>query len=186
MAGGTEYTPMGEWEYQEHMLDDYSDERIAELYNHYKAEGDIGDHPELANRYTITSQRNAPGLEGYQGQQRDKEPSRDWSKTAEDGYEVDPDELRSLRITMLNDLNDFKDMLKGVKDAKGWSADTLGGGDAGNKWVTMANNAALVFDQYYGDILSNFEGVAEKLKATADAYEAGHSNTQQSVDGVQI
>ncbi|MFB4317482.1 hypothetical protein [Actinomadura sp. 21ATH] len=163
-----------------------SPERANELYQHYKAEGELADHPELQHRYVITSQGDAPNVADYNGQKRTTEPSDTWGKKAEDGYDVDPDELRSLRITILNELDDLKGQLGGVRNVKGFQADKVGGGEIGQTWVNMATNASSVFGTNFDNIMASIEAVAERLKAAADAYELAHDKTQQSAGNVQV
>ncbi|GAA3969256.1 hypothetical protein GCM10023085_59490 [Actinomadura viridis] len=164
-------------------LKNYSPQEVEQLYQQHKADGTLDDHPELRHQYTITSTQNAPDLAGYQGQKRENDPSRQWGKNAEDGFEVDPDELRALRTTIINDLNDLTDRLRGVKGLKGFSVEKVGGGEVGQQWVNMATNASTVFGEYFDDILANIEGVAAKLKATYESYEGGENRTQQQVEG---
>ncbi|MEW2358908.1 hypothetical protein [Spirillospora sp. NPDC029432] len=173
--------------YSESSLASYSDERIRELYDHYKAAGTLGDHPKLQHQYNIVQNSGEPPkVEDYNGQKRETEPSDKWGKKAEDGYDVDPDELRTLRTTILNELDDLKGQLNAVKNAKGFTADKVGGGDIGATWVGMATNAGTVFGTNFDNIMGSIEAVAERLRTTADAYEEAHNKTQQSTGNVQI
>ncbi|MFI0350678.1 hypothetical protein [Actinomadura sp. 9N407] len=179
-TGTTSYT------YDDDHLPEYSDERIRELYNHYQEQGTLGDHPRLQHQHNIvTMGEETPKVGDYQGNTRTSDPSTKWGKEAKDGYEVDPEELRNLRTTILNELDDLKGKLDAVKGLKGFTEEKVGGGSIGNTWVGMATKASTVFGENYGHIVASIEGVAAKLKASADAYENAHDSTKKSTENVQ-
>lgn len=115
---------------------------------------------------------------------RGQEPERgEWKATAEDGYDVDPAELRELAGDMKYKLDIWKRKLDKVGTASITQGD-LGNIQGSAEFVEVVNASRSGFQEYIGAIESAYLGVIEKLKATADRYEDAHGRTNSTVNGV--
>ncbi|TQM67200.1 hypothetical protein FHX41_0805 [Actinomadura hallensis] len=115
---------------------------------------------------------------------RGTEPERGkWTAKAEEGYEVDPDELRALASSMQYKMQIWKRKLDKVATISVSQAD-LGNIQGSEEFVGVVNASKAGFQEYIGAIQTAYNGVIERLKATADQYENAHSKTQSTVGGV--
>jgi hypothetical protein len=106
-----------------------------------------------------------------------------WGIEADDGYEVDPTELRNLASKMHSEFTGWQQRLAKVQKIA-ITTGNLGGVPGSENFVDLANQSRDGFGTYIKNITDAYNGVIEKLKATADGYEAAHGKTQQQVNGV--
>lgn len=144
-----------------------SEDEQRELYFKYSAGADAGKWDDADNALP-----------------RGQQPARgDWNATAEEGYDVDPGELRSLASDMQYKLDIWKRKLDKVGTTMVTEAD-LGNIQGSAEFVGVVNASKAGFQEYIGAIQGAYLGVIEKLRATADQYETAHGNTQSTVSGV--
>ncbi|MEV4671127.1 MULTISPECIES: hypothetical protein [Actinomadura] len=144
-----------------------SESRQRELYFDYSAGADAGKWNDPSNALP-----------------RGTQPERgEWKAKAEDGYEVDPAELRSLAGDMKYKLDIWKRKLNKVGATSITQAD-LGNIQGSEQFVNVATASKTGFQEYIGAIETAYLGVIENLKRTADQYENAHGNTKKNVDGV--
>ena len=106
-----------------------------------------------------------------------------WDIEADKGYEVDPKELRDLASKMHSEFTGWQQRLAKVQKIAITSGN-LGGVPGSESFVDLANQSRDGFGTYIQNITAAYNGVIEKLKATADGYEAAHGKTQQQVNSV--
>ncbi|MEU9021842.1 hypothetical protein [Actinomadura sp. NPDC048394] len=106
-----------------------------------------------------------------------------WDIEAGKGYEVDPKELRDLASKMHSEFTGWQQRLGKVQKIA-ISTGNLGNTPDSQKFVDLASQSRDGFGQYIQDITKAYNGVIEKLKATADGYENAHHTTQKQVNSV--
>jgi hypothetical protein len=115
---------------------------------------------------------------------RGSQPDDDkWGIEADKGYEVDPAELRRLASDMHSQFTGWQQRLGKVQGISVSTAN-LGGAPGSEKFVDLASQSRDGFGRYIQNITEAYNGVIEKLKATADSYEAAHGKTQSQVNSV--
>jgi hypothetical protein len=107
-----------------------------------------------------------------------------WGIEVDDGYEVDPAELRDLASKMHSEFTRWQQRLGKVQGISITTA-SLGGVEGSQTFVDLANQSRDGFNTYIKNITDAYNGVIEKLKATADGYEAAHGKTKQQVNSVK-
>ncbi|TDD83280.1 hypothetical protein [Actinomadura rubrisoli] len=110
-------------------------------------------------------------------------PDGKWGVEAEKGYEVDPQELRTLASNMSSKFTAWESRLKKVSKISITKAN-LGNVEGSQHFEELAGQSRDGFGAYLNDITLAYKSVIEKLKLTADNYENAHGQTQKTVNSV--
>ncbi|MFD0902536.1 hypothetical protein [Actinomadura sediminis] len=115
---------------------------------------------------------------------RGTEPERgEWKMEAEKGYDVNWKELRKIAQDMQYQMDGWKAKLNKVSSVS-ISTATLGNVKGSETFVELTNQTKTGFNEYIGAIQTAYNGVIEKLKATADQYENAENNTHGRTNSV--
>ncbi|GAA2426915.1 hypothetical protein GCM10010191_44440 [Actinomadura vinacea] len=171
-------------DYDREAVADLTNERVRQLYDHYRSSGQIEKHPELAAQYRLNQREEQTGgktveVENFDGFEQKPAPGRPgWNKAAAEGFKFDGDALRSLSKTIGDDLQSLTGRRDGFRFLQTWPGPDGCGGDAGNhtngsKMKVTSDRIRAAAEVQLTAVMDAMNGIMENLRATCDQVEDG-------------
>jgi hypothetical protein len=114
------------------------------------------------------------------------EMNQKWAHEASKGYHMTPEDLRNLATAMEKDMGELQSVVKN-NSMDLTAAGAVGTDDwpAGHDFTKLASKASGDFSEFYGKIVTTYQEVIGRLRATANHGEKGEDDTRKAATSQQ-